>query len=189
MAGFDLNGIGGIKDRYSTNAIDALVSDSNLLDITQNKDLQSLILKTAAKLLALIKLPEDNPLQSALPKSTLSEEEKKFDVNPDGKLDKQETKAKLIADFKTQLEKTVLGKYNLTVDQLVEFKNLTKEERKKAIEQYIANNPKFQAVSGAISIQVNLFSSLIDKQLDSDLKMPLELQLIKEDYLNSKQGV
>ena len=103
MAGFDINGIGGIKDKYSTNVIDALISDSNLLDITQNKDLQSLILKTAAKLLSLIKLPEDNPLQSALPKSTLSEEEKKFDVNPDGKLDKQETNAKLIADFKTQL--------------------------------------------------------------------------------------
>jgi hypothetical protein len=178
MAGFDINGIGGMKDRYSTNVIDALVSDSNLLDITQNKDLQSLILKTAAKLLSLIKLPEDNPPQSALPKSTLSEEEKKFDVNPDGKLDKQETKAKLIADFKTQLEKTVLGKYNLTVDQLVEFKNLTKEERKKAIEQYVASNPKIQAVSGAISTQVNLFSSLIDKQLSAGKEL---FDLVKKD--------
>ena len=178
MAGFDLNGIGGIKDKYSTNAIDALVSDSNLLDITQNKDLQSLILKTAAKLLSIIKIPDDNPLQSVLPKSTLSEEEKKFDVNPDGKLDKQETKAKLIADFKTQLEKTVLGKYNLTVDQLVEFKNLTKEERKKAIEQYVADNPKTQAVSGAISTQASLFSSLIDKQLSAGKEL---FDLVKKD--------
>jgi hypothetical protein len=181
MAGFDLNGIGGIKNRYSTNAIDALVSDSNLLDITQNKDLQSLILKTAAKLLSLIKIPDDNP-SVTLPNSTLSEEEKKFDVNPDGnpdgKLDKQESKSKLIADFKTQLETTVLKKYNLTVDQLVEFKNLTKEERKKAIEQYVANNPKIQSTPEAISAQVNLFDSLIDKQLNAGKEL---FDLIKKD--------
>jgi hypothetical protein len=178
MAGFDLNGIGGIKDRYSINAIDALVSDSNLLDITQNKDLQSLILKTAAKLLSLIKIPDDNPPQSTLPNSTLSEEEKKFDVDGDEKLDKQESKSKLIADFKTQLETTVLKKYNLTVDQLVEFKNLTKEERKKAIEQYVIDNPKFQSTSGAISTQVNLFDSLIDKQLNAGKEL---FDLIKKD--------
>jgi hypothetical protein len=166
MAGFNLNGLQEAKDKYSTDVLSALLDDSNLLDITQNKELQTLILKTSGKLLSLITLPDD--LKSLLPENTLSEEEKFFDNNPaDGELNKQETKDKIINDFKKQFETTVLGKFNLKTDDLVKFKDATKEERKILIKNYIENNPKFQSLAGSIATKVNLFNSLIDKQLDS----------------------
>ena len=166
MAGFNLNGLQEAKDKYSTDVLSALLDDSNLLDITQNKELQTLILKTSGKLLSLITLPDD--LKSLLPENTLSEEEKFFDNNPaDGELNKQETKDKIINDFKKQFETTVLGKFNLKTEDLVKFKDATKEERKILIKNYIENNPKFQKLAGSIATKVNLFNSLIDKQLDS----------------------
>jgi hypothetical protein len=166
MAGFNLNGLQEAKDKYSTDVLSALLDDSNLLDITQNKELQTLILKTSGKLLSLITLPDN--LKSLLPENTLSDEEKLFDNNPaDGELDKQETKAKIINDFKKQFETTVLGKFNLKTEDLVKFKDATKEERKILIKNYIENNPKFQSLAGSIATKVNLFNSLIDKQLDS----------------------
>jgi hypothetical protein len=166
MAGFNLNGLQEAKDKYSTDVLSALLDDANLLDITQNKELQTLILKTSGKLLSLITLPDN--LKSLLPENALSEEEKLFDTNsPYGELDKQETKAKIINDFKKQFETTVLGKFNLKTEDLVKFKDATKEERKIQIKNYIENNPKFQSLAGSIATKVNLFNSLIDKQLDS----------------------
>ena len=162
MAGFNLNGLQEAKDKYSTDVLSALLDDANLLDITQNKELQTLILKTSGKLLSLITLPDN--LKSLLPENALSEEEKLFDTNsPYGELDKQETKAKIINDFKKQFETTVLGKFNLKTEDLVKFKDATKEERKIQIKNYIENNPKFQSLAGSIATKVNLFNSLIDK--------------------------
>jgi hypothetical protein len=169
MAGFDLNGInntvGGVTSKYSTNILTALLDDTNLLDITKNKDLQTLIIKTSGKLLSLIKVPDD--IKSAFPKHSLSEEEKIYDKNGDGELNKQETKAKLIGDFKNQLEKTVLGKFNLTTDELVAFKNADKKDRDALLKKYIEENPKYQTVSGSIDTKVKSYSSLIDKQLNA----------------------
>jgi len=162
------NKVGGITSKYSTNVLTALLDDTNLLDITKNRDLQTLILKTSGELLSLIKIPDDSPIKSALPKRTLSEEEKLYDLDPiDGELNKQETKNKLIGDFKNQLEKTVLGKFNLTTKELVDFKNAPKEERNVFLKKYIEENPKYQSISGSIDTKVNLYSSLIDKQLSA----------------------
>jgi hypothetical protein len=36
---------------------------------------------------------------------------------------------------------------------------------------YIENNPKFQSLAGSIATKVNLFNSLIDKQLDSGIEL------------------
>ena len=151
MAGFNLNGIIGVKNKYSTNVIAALLNDTNLLDITKNKELQTLIIKTSGKLFTLVTVPE----------------EKISDTNTDEELNKQETKAKLIGDFKIQLEETVLGKFNITVDDLVEFKSLTKEEKNTILKNYLTDNPKYQSISGSIDTKITIYSSLIDKQLNS----------------------
>ena len=151
MAGFNLNGIIGVKNKYSTNVIAALLNDTNLLDITKNKELQTLIIKTSGKLFTLVTVPE----------------EKISDTNTDEELNKQETKAKLIGDFKIQLEETVLGKFNITVDDLVEFKSATKEERNTILKNYLTDNPKYQSISGSIDTKITIYSSLIDKQLNS----------------------
>lgn len=151
MAGFNLNGIIGVKNKYSTNVIAALLNDTNLLDITKNKELQTLIIKTSGKLFTLVTVPE----------------EKISDTNTDEELNKQETKAKLIGDFKIQLEETVLGKFNITVDDLVEFKSLTKEEKNTILKNYLTDSPKYQSISGSIDTKITIYSSLIDKQLNS----------------------
>ena len=151
MAGFNLNGIIGVKNKYSTNVVAALLDDTNLLDITKNKELQTLIIKTSGKLFTLVTVPE----------------EKISDTNTDEELNKQETKAKLIGDFKIQLEETVLGKFNITVDDLVEFKSATKEERNTILKNYLTDNPKYQSISGSIDTKITIYSSLIDKQLNS----------------------
>jgi hypothetical protein len=166
MAQFNLNGLQEAKDKYSTNVLSALLDDANLLDITQNKELQTLILKTSGKLLSLITVPE--AINSVFPTNSLSEEEKLFDKNPpDGELNKQETKAKIINDFKKQLETTVLGKFNLKTDDLVKFKDAPKDQRKILLKNYIENTPKYQSTSGSIDTKINLIDSLIDKQLNN----------------------
>lgn len=171
MAKFTLKGaesaVSGVTNKYSLNVLTALLDDTNLLDITKNKELQNLILKTSGKLLSLIKIPEDSPIKSAFPKHTLSEEEKLYDKDGDEELNKQETKAKILGDLKSQLETTVLSKFNLKVDDLTEFSKATDAERDKLLKEYIKNNPKYQSVSGSIDTQVKLYSSIIKKQFDA----------------------
>ena len=185
MAQFNLNGLQEAKDKYSTNVLSALLDDANLLDITQNKELQTLILKTSGKLLSLITVPE--AIKSVFPTNSLSEEEKLFDTNPpDGELNKQETKAKIINDFKKQFETTVLGKFNLKTEDLVKFKDVTKEERKILIKNYIENNPKFQNLAGSLDTQIKLYDSLIDKQLNAGKEL---FDLIKSNERIYVSGV
>jgi hypothetical protein len=123
------------------------------------------MLKTSGKLLSLIKVPES--IKSAFPKHSLSEEEKIYDKDGDEELNKQETKAKLIGDFKIQFEKTVLGKFDLTTDELIAFKNADKKDRDALLKKYIEENPKYQSISGSVDTKVKLYSSLIDKQLNA----------------------
>jgi hypothetical protein len=178
--------VGGVTGKYSTNVLAALLDDTNLLDITKNKELQNLILKTSGKLLSLIKIPDDSPIKSAFPKNTLSEEEKLYDKDGDGELNKQETKAKLIGDLKSQLETTVLSKFNLKVDEITEFAKATDEQRDELLKNYIQNNPKYQAVSGSIDTQIKLYSSIIKKQLDAGREL---FTLIKSDDRVYVEGI
>ena len=190
MAKFTLKGaqsaVGGVTGKYSTNVLAALLDDTNLLDITKNKDLQILILKASGKLLSLIKVPDDSLLSSAFPKHTLSEEEKLYDLNGDEELNKQETKAKIINDLTSSLESTILSKFNLKIENLTEFAKASDEERDKLLKEYIKSNPKYQTISGSIDTQVKLYSSIIKKQLDAGKEL---FTLIKSNNRVYVEGI
>jgi hypothetical protein len=164
-----------------TNVIEALQSPK-ILDIASNPDLSTLITDFTPKLLDVAKASKDllKNVKDDYKKSIrernengnivlepLTEEESKFDENGDGNLDDEEKaelrKSKIINTFTSSLDNQYLKpKYNITFQQIIDFKELPKEKKNKEIKKYALKKSGLESGSNQQQqIQLGINSSLL----------------------------
>ena len=97
----------------------------------------------------------------------LTEEESKFDENGDGYLDDEEKaelrKSKIINTFTSSLDNQYFKpKYNITFQQIIDFKELSKEEKNKEIKKYAITKPGLELDSNKQNqIQLGIDSAIL----------------------------
>ena len=163
------------------NVIEALQSPK-ILDIASNPDLSTLITDFTPKLLDIAKASKDllKNVKDDYEKSIrernenikpvlepLTEEESKFDENGDGILDDEEKaelkKSKIIDTFTSSLDNQYFKpKYNITFQQIIDFKELSKKEKNQEIKKYVLTKPGLELDSNKqTQIQLGIDSALL----------------------------
>ena len=164
-----------------TNVIEALQSPK-ILDIASNPDLSTLITDFTPKLLdvakaskKLFKDVKDDYEKTIRERNEnikpvlelLTEEESKFDENGDGILDDEEKaelrKSKIINTFTSSLDNQYFKpKYNITFQQIIDFKELSKEEKNKEIKKYVLKKSGLELDSNKQNqIQLGIDSAIL----------------------------
>jgi hypothetical protein len=154
------------------NVISALKTEISILDLSQAPDLSNLIMEVTPKLLnigqSIGNIFQDYSQSVTNQSSTvpLSEEDKLYDLNNDGFLDEEESKQKqkqtTINNFTSSLDNIYFSKFNFTTKDLINFKELSRKDRKTVIEKYIISQATGSSQYQNVSSSINTIDNIID---------------------------